>query len=174
MNNKHKASVVKVIISDVDGVLTDGGIIYDSQGNESKRFHVRDGLMMKHIQSLGFKVGVITGRDSSVVRKRCEELGLAFHYHGIKDKIQCYEKIKATYNFSDVEVAYIGDDWNDLSLLQRVGFSAAPVDAAEAVRKSVDFLLHSKGGEGAFRELAEYILKSQNQYETLLNNFFKP
>ena len=116
-NTKEKAKKIKAILFDVDGVLTDGGIIYDDSGLEYKRYNVKDGQIISHLKRLGFVVGAITGRESDVVKNRCVELKLDFHKHGIKDKLVEYAYFKKEYNLKDEEVAYIGDDIIDLSIL---------------------------------------------------------
>lgn len=152
---------IKAIIFDVDGVLTDGGIIYDNSGIEIKRFNVKDGQIISHLKKAGFLVGAITGRDSQVVKNRCEELKLDFHYHGSSDKLVQYEAIKKEYKLEDKEIAYMGDDIIDLSILTRCGLSATPNDARDYIKERVDFIAPSKGGDGALRDLADFILDGQ-------------
>ena len=168
MSVKEKAKKIKAIVFDVDGVLTDGGIIYDNSGMELKRFNVKDGQIISHLKKAGFIVGAITGRDSQVVKNRCEELKLDFHFHGSSDKLVQYEKIKETYSLKDNEIAYMGDDIIDLSILTRCGLSASPQDAREYIKKHVDFIAPSKGGDGALRDLADYILDAQGFLDKIL------
>ncbi|MED7820131.1 MULTISPECIES: KdsC family phosphatase [unclassified Francisella] len=164
---------IKSIIFDVDGVLTDGGIIYDNQGNEIKKFNVKDGQIISHLRSLGFFVGVITGRNSPVVKYRCEELKLDFHYHGSPNKLVDYEKIKRDFKLLDENIAYIGDDIIDLPILARCGFSGAPTDAREYIKKEVDYVTASKGGEGALRDFADHILQEQGLFNKVLEKYLK-
>jgi 3-deoxy-D-manno-octulosonate 8-phosphate phosphatase (KDO 8-P phosphatase) len=164
----EKAKKIKAIITDVDGVLTDGGIIYDNDYREYKRYNVKDGQIITHLKQLGFIVGAITGRESSVVKKRMEELKFTFHYHGIKDKLLEYENIKLKYNLKDEEIAYIGDDIIDLSILCRCGLSVTPKDAREYIQNEVDIVTPSKGGEGVFRDVADMILREQELLENLI------
>jgi len=164
---------IKAIVFDVDGVLTDGGIIYDNSGLEIKRFNVKDGQIISHLKRLGFIVGAITGRNSQVVRNRCEELKLDFHYHGSSDKLVQYEKIKNDYNLQDENIAYIGDDIIDLPILSRCGLSATPNDAREYIKKHVDYITPSKGGDGALRDFADMILEKQGLLKELINSFLK-
>jgi len=164
----NKAKKIKAIIFDVDGVLTDGGIIYDNSGMEIKRFNVKDGQIISHLKKAGFVVGAITGRDSQVVKNRCKELKLDFHFHGSHDKLVQYNKIKEEYNLEDEEIAYIGDDIIDLSILTRCGLSATPNDARSYTKKYVDFVTPSKGGDGALRDLADLILEKQNILEGII------
>jgi len=167
-NIKEKAKNIKAILFDVDGVLTDGGIIYDDSGLEYKRYNVKDGQIISHLKRLGFIVGAVTGRESNVVKNRCVELKLDFHKHGIKDKLVEYTYFKKEYNLKDEEIAYIGDDIIDLSILARCGLSATPNDARVYMKKSVDIVTDSKGGEGVLRDIADYILESQDLLETLI------
>ena len=167
-NTLEKAQKIKAILFDVDGVLTDGGIIYDDTGLEYKRYNVKDGQIISHLKRLGFIVGAITGRESDVVKNRCVELKLDFHKHGVKDKLIEYNSFKDQYNFVDEEIAYIGDDIIDLSILVRCGLSATPNDAREYIKENVNIVTFSKGGEGVFRDVADYILDSQNLLQELI------
>ena len=163
-----KAKKIKAILFDVDGVLTDGGIIYDNTGLEYKRYNVKDGQIISHLKRLGFVVGAITGRESDVVKNRCIELKLDFHKHGVKDKLIEYRNFRKKYNLKDKHIAYIGDDIIDLSILTRCGLSATPNDAREYMKKNVDIVTTSKGGDGVFRDLADYILESQDLLKELI------
>jgi 3-deoxy-D-manno-octulosonate 8-phosphate phosphatase (KDO 8-P phosphatase) len=173
MSVELKAKKIKAIAFDVDGVLTDGGIIYDNSGMEIKRFNVKDGQIISHLKKAGFVVGAITGRDSKVVKNRCEELKLDFHYHGSSDKLVQYKRIKVDYNLQDEEIAYIGDDIIDLPILTRCGLSGTPNDARAYIKKYVDIVTDSRGGEGALRDLADLILESQGLFEKILSHYIK-
>jgi len=167
-NSKKKAKKIKAILFDIDGVLTDGGIIYDDNGLEYKRYNVKDGQIISHLKRLGFIVGAITGRESDVVKNRCEELKLDFHKHGVKDKLQEYKKFKKKYSLKNKEIAYIGDDIIDLAILVRCGLSATPSDAREYMKNSVDIVTSVKGGDGVFRDVADYILEAQSLLTELI------
>jgi len=161
MSVANKAKKIKAILFDVDGVLTDGGIIYDDTSLEYKRYNVKDGQIISHLKKYDFVVGAITGRESDVVKNRCEELKLDYHKHGVKDKLVEYENFKALYELEDEQIAYMGDDIIDLCILVRCGLSAVPSDAREYMKKHADFIASSKGGDGALRDLADYVLDTQ-------------
>lgn len=164
----QKARQIKAIFFDVDGVLTDGGIIYDNAGMELKRFNVKDGQIIKYLRKAGILTAVITGRDSQVVRNRCEELKIDKHYHGVKDKLVVYDKLKEKWQLTDEQIAYIGDDINDLPILTRCGLSCTPADGHLKVRERANLVLSLKGGEGTLRELADLVLESQGLYAQII------
>jgi len=167
-NTLEKAKKIKAILFDIDGVLTDGGIIYDSTGLEYKKYNVKDGQILSHLKKLGFIVGAITGRESDVVKNRCDELNLDFHKHGVKDKLIEFNLFKKQYNLQDEQISYIGDDIIDLSVLVRCGLSATPNDARVYIKENVDIVTTSRGGEGVFRDIADYILESQELLDELI------
>lgn len=158
---RDKASKIKLLITDVDGVLTDGGIIYDDRKIEFKRFHVKDGFIVQHLRKNGVLVGAITGRESKVVENRCEELNFDFHYHGVRDKLKKLMEVLEVLEIELEEVAYIGDDLLDLPLLNKVGFSVCPKDAMPYVAEHVDFISTLTGGQGVFREVGDIILDAK-------------
>lgn len=166
--NSKKAKNIKAILFDVDGVLTDGGIIYDDNGIEYKRYNVKDGQIISHLKHLGFIVGAITGRESDVVKNRCKELRLDFHKHGVKNKLKEYKKFKKRYKLKNKHIAYIGDDIIDLSILVKCGLSATPNDARAYMKDNVNIVTVSKGGEGVLRDISDYILESQGLLENLI------
>jgi 3-deoxy-D-manno-octulosonate 8-phosphate phosphatase (KDO 8-P phosphatase) len=164
---KNKAKKIKVVIFDVDGVLTDGSIILDNEGNEFKMFHVRDGHGIKMLNKAGIKVAIITGRKSLVVERRAKELGVTELYQGIFKKSSVYESLLQKYNCSDEEVAFMGDDIVDIELLKRAGLSAVPADADEGAKKWACFISTKRGGRGAVREFIELILKSSGHWDSV-------
>src|SRR5690606_35120645 len=167
----EKAKRIKLLITDVDGVLTDGGIIYDDNGIEYKRFNVKDGQIVQYLRSSGIAVGVISGRNSQVVKNRCEELKFDFHYHGIAEKGIKLEEILRELNISYHECGFIGDDIWDLPILTKVGFSAAPSDALPYVKARVGFVSALAGGQGVFREVGDLILMSQGLIDPIIAQF---
>jgi len=168
-----KAKNIKCIISDVDGVMTNGDIIYDNNGLESKHFSVKDGQIIKYLKSSSILIGVITGRDSQVVKNRCRELEMDFHFHGIKDKNATLNSLLEEYHLELNQVAYIGDDLNDLPVLSKVGLSATPADGHFKVKKEVDLVLNTQGGKGALRELSDIILDSQDLYDSIISKLLE-
>ncbi len=165
-----KASGVKLLITDIDGVMTDGGIIYDDPGTEYKKFNVKDGLIVQHLRKNKILVGAITGRTSQVVENRCEELKFDFHYHGVKDKGRKLHELLETLEIQLDEVAFIGDDLIDLPVLTQVGLAIAPSDALVYVKPFVDYVSRFAGGEGAFREAADLILHAKGLLLPIIEN----
>ncbi len=160
-----KAKKIKLLLLDVDGVLTDGTIFLDNRGNELKAFHVRDGHGIKLAQRTGIVVGIITGRKSEVVNIRARELGIQEVHQGAHEKIIAYEAIIAKYGIADDEVAYMGDDVVDLDIFKRVGMAVGVADADPAIRPYVDMITKTDGGRGAVREFINFILKSQGKLQ---------
>jgi len=156
---KSRLHKIKLLLLDVDGVMTDGGIYLSNSGDEFKKFNIQDGYGITKLRSAGFKIGIITGRVSNIVTKRAEELGITEVHQNLENKLETYEHIKAKWKLSDEEVAYIGDDEFDLPVLERVGFSASPSDAVPSVKKRVHFVCTRSGGNGAVREVIDLILK---------------
>ncbi len=169
---EQQLAKIKLLLLDVDGVLTDGRIIYDNQGNELKAFDVKDGHGLKMIQRAGIRVGIITGRNSAVVSHRAEELGIEILYQGALRKLEPYLEILAEQNLTDEQVAYIGDDIVDLPILQRVGFSATVADAIPEVFPCVDYITTRPGGGGAVREICDLLLRASGQWDEITNRYF--
>lgn len=157
---KDKIKKIKLFITDVDGVLTDTGMYYSEKGDELKKFNTRDGKGIERLREKGIKVGIITSEDTKIVDDRAKKLKVDFLFQGRKDggkleaAIEMCKKIGIGLN----EVAYIGDDLNDLSIIEKVGFSACPADAIELVNSQVDYTCYKKGGKGCVREVAELII----------------
>ncbi len=164
MSVEKKAIRVTLLLSDVDGVLTDGRVILNSDGSESKQFHVRDGVGIMWAQRVGLKVGLLSARISAATTQRAAQLKIPLVVQGAESKLKAYEKILKKNRLTDADVAYIGDDLIDLPVLSRVGLSAAPADAVLTVRKSVDWVSNCPGGAGAVRELVELVLRAQGKW----------
>jgi 3-deoxy-D-manno-octulosonate 8-phosphate phosphatase (KDO 8-P phosphatase) len=158
---------IKLLILDVDGVLTDGRIILDNKGNELKMFHVRDGHGVRMLTRAGIKVAIITGRTSDVVSRRAEEMGVTDVYQGIYKKSAIYEDLLRKYNLKDEEVAFMGDDVVDIEILKRVGLPAVPADADEGTKGFAYFISTKEGGRGAVRELIDFILRSSDLWDSV-------
>ncbi len=164
---------IKLLLLDVDGVMTDGRIIFDSNGIESKFFNVKDGHGIKLVQRAGIEVGIISGRASQVVANRAAELGITRLFQGALDKLAIYQGIIRETGLSDAQVAFMGDDVIDIPVLSRVGFAAAPADAVEEVFPHVQFVSRNRGGWGAVREVCDLILKAQGSWETVTSRYFR-
>lgn len=155
------ASRVKAIFFDVDGVLTDGKIIYDDAGRELKQFNVKDGAIIKYLRKAGVVTGVISGRESAAVSKRISELKIDFCHQGILDKGDVCKKLAKHYNLKLKEVAFIGDDLPDVAAFEVVGLSVCPADAPYYIRAKADIVTRAKGGDGVLREFADLVLEAK-------------
>ena len=165
------AKKIKLIAFDVDGVLTDGKINYSSSGEEIKSFNVRDGHAIKMAARAGLTIAVITGRESPIVQRRCEELGIELLYQGIKDKQLSLGDIMERTGFAASEITFMGDDIVDLPVMMSVGLGCSPSDAAEEVRQRSDLVTRAPGGNGAARELVFLILQAQGLFEGLMARY---
>ncbi|MFZ0132765.1 MAG: HAD-IIIA family hydrolase [Desulfobacterales bacterium] len=168
---QEKLQQIKMILMDVDGVLTGGEIIYSSSGDELKIFNIRDGMGIALARMAGLKTGIITGRKSEMVRRRAEELKIDVVVQGQARKLAAYEDIKSRYTLADADIAFIGDDLPDLCILKRAGFGAAVADASETVKRAGDYVTTAAGGRGAVREVIEVILSGQGKLEPLERRF---
>lgn len=168
-----KAGKVRLLLLDVDGVLSDGGITVDGEGRETKRFHVRDGHGIRMMQRVGIEVGILSGRRADAVDVRAAELGISLVRQGEFDKVAAWKEILADRGVSAGETAYVGDDLVDLPLLRKVGFSATVADAEEPVRAAADYVSSRPGGQGAVREIIEFILRSGGRFEAAAGKYFR-
>jgi 3-deoxy-D-manno-octulosonate 8-phosphate phosphatase (KDO 8-P phosphatase) len=156
---QEKAAKIKLLLTDVDGVLTDNGVYYSEVGEVMKRFSIRDGMGVERLRKLcGIETGIVTGERSPAVAKRAEKLQISSLHLGIKDKEALLESILAEKNLKAEEVAFIGDDVNDLGIMGKVGLTACPSNAMFQVVAVVDYHCREKGGDGAFREFAEWLI----------------
>ena len=158
---QQKAAKVKLVLTDSDGVLTDNGVYYGEHGEVMKRFSIRDGMGVERLRNIGIETGIITGETSPSVRTRAAKLKITELHLGIKDKASLFKQILEAKKLTADEVAYIGDDVNDLGIMTLTGFTACPADAMPQVTRRVDYICKNNGGHGAFRELAEYIIAAQ-------------
>jgi 3-deoxy-D-manno-octulosonate 8-phosphate phosphatase (KDO 8-P phosphatase) len=161
---------LRLILSDVDGVMTDGTLLLLPDGQEAKSFHVRDGLAITLAHQAGLRTGLVSGRTSAVVERRAAELKMALVRQGIKDKGAALREILAQESLAPHEVAYIGDDVVDLPVLQAVGLSAAPADAPLEVRAEAFMVMEARGGAGCLREFIEAILRARGDWERVLQS----
>ncbi len=166
MNEKAKA--VRMMVFDVDGVLTDGGLHYTDSGEEIKTFNTLDGLGMKLLKDSGVKLAIITGRSSRIVEHRARQLGVDYVYQGVHDKFETFRKLLAETGLGTGQCAYMGDDLVDLPVMRRVAFAVAVPDSPELVRSHADYVTRLSGGRGAVREACEVIMQAQGTLEAAL------
>ena len=162
---------IEVLLMDVDGVMTDGGIIFNDTGIEMKRFDIQDGMGIDMAVRSGLTVGIITGRKSELVLRRASELGMTIIKQGYYDKMIALEECLTEHNISETKIGYIGDDLLDLAVLKRVAFRAAPSNAVREVKKAVDYVCHASGGHGAVREVIDLILEVRGVRSSLINEY---
>jgi 3-deoxy-D-manno-octulosonate 8-phosphate phosphatase (KDO 8-P phosphatase) len=170
MSIQAKASIIKLLLFDVDGVLTDGKILLHPDGTESKQFDIKDGTGLVWAQRAGLKVGLLSARSAAATTQRAAQLGIAIVHQGVASKSLAYDDILRQHDLTDADVAYMGDDVLDLPVIVRAGLSASPSDAVEEVRRRVDFVSRAGGGDGAARELVELVLKAQGRWEPLFDH----
>lgn len=164
-------SEIRLIITDIDGVWTDGRIIYTSAGDEIKEFNVRDGLGVKLAQRCGIEFAIVTGRKFEPLARRAKELGIDRVHEGVEMKLDTVRSIAAEMKIDLRQVAYVGDDLPDLAAMKAVGLSAAPADAAPEIRAIATWRLDSQGGRGVVRELVERLLFERNEWTALVDQF---
>jgi len=167
-----KAKNIKLVIFDVDGVLTDGSIIIGDDGEEYKAFHSRDGHGMRLLQYTGVEIAIITGRTSKVVEHRMNNLGISHVFQGQQVKLPAYEQLIEQLGLTHDQCAYVGDDWVDLAIMNRVGLAIAVQDAAPLVKKHAHWTTPTNGGKGAAREVCELIMEAQNTLEDQIERHF--
>ena len=164
---------IKLLLLDVDGVMTDGRIIYDNDGGETKAFDVKDGHGLKLVQRAGIQVGIITGRQSAIVTRRATELGIDLVYQGVKDKRLPFNEILEKLSLTPEEVAYVGDDIVDLPVMRQVGFAATVADAMDDVKLYADMVTKRSGGRGAVREICDFLLKESGRWPSVTLHYFE-
>lgn len=168
MNVKDSIKKIKLLVLDVDGVLTDGKIILDSKGGETKVFDVQDGYGLVVLRKAGIKTAILTARSSVVVRHRARDLKIDKVYQDAFPKIVFYKKLLRNFKLKDEEVCFIGDDWPDIEVLRRVGFAVSVPNAVQEVKQVAHYVTKHKGGAGAVREVIEMILKTQGFWPAII------
>jgi 3-deoxy-D-glycero-D-galacto-nononate 9-phosphatase len=165
---------IKLVLTDIDGVWTDGGMYYDNTGNEWKKFNTSDSAGVLFCKNLGIPVGIITGEDTEIVRRRAEKLKIEYLFMGVKDKLKVAKELSDKLGLDITrDVAYIGDDINDIPLLKKVRISATPTNAPEYVKSFAKWSLSKRGGEGVFREFVEKILNESRILEKVIETYLK-
>lgn len=161
--------MIKLIVLDVDGCLSDGGLIYSADGVESKAFNVKDGLGISSWIKMGNIAAIITGRESQIVKRRAQELGIVHLFQGVHNKAKVLEELRVSLDIKPSEIAGIGDDLNDYTMLSKVGRSFTPKDGAKEIQKIVNTTLSKNGGKGAVREMIEILIDENHQRELFLS-----
>jgi 3-deoxy-D-manno-octulosonate 8-phosphate phosphatase (KDO 8-P phosphatase) len=170
---ERRASRIKLLLMDCDGVLTDGRLWLTENGDEQKSFNTKDGLGLALLHRAGLQSGIISGRKSIAVERRAQELGIEFLRQGDEQKIAAFEEVLRLAGVNEDEVAFIGDDLSDIPLMQRSELAVAVADAVEEARAAAHYVTHAEGGRGAVREVVEIILKSQGRWNDLIEGYLK-
>ena len=168
-----KAREIKLLLLDVDGVLTNGSITYSSAGDEIKSFHCRDGFGMNMLKKIGVTVGLITARKSLAVERRALDLSLTHVYQGARNKVKVFREVVAELGITPLQSAFVGDDWLDLPLLAKVGLAAAVGDASPEVKEIAHFVTQNRGGNGAVREVCDLIIEARGMRRALLKQYME-
>jgi len=168
---EKKMRKVKLLLLDVDGVLTNGTITYNAKGKEIKSFSVKDGLGLRLLMDAGIQVGIITGRSSEALAARCKDLGIDLLFDGIKDKVKALETILKQTGIEAAQTAFAGDDLPDICVMKRVGLAITVSDASPDVMGFAHIITSKKGGKGAIREVCENILKAKGRWDNILMGF---
>jgi YrbI family 3-deoxy-D-manno-octulosonate 8-phosphate phosphatase len=171
MNINNRGTLPKLVLTDIDGVWTDGGMYYDQLGNEFKKFHTYDSAGVLFCKDLGIPVGIITGKKTQIVERRANKLKVDFLFQGVNDKVEVADKLRKQMAIKWDEIAYIGDDINDIKLLEKVGWSATTDNAPIYVKKTVNFVVNVRGGDGAFRSFIEAIITQAGMFDMVLAKY---
>lgn len=174
MDCKARAARVKLLVFDVDGVLTSGQIFIGQDGEIMKQFYAQDGLSISAAHSVGLKTAIITGRTSEIVKIRGAELKIGDIHQGAMNKVEALTELVAKYQLTLDQVGYVGDDLNDLPAITKVGFACAPANAVSEIKERVHYVAIKQGGNGAVREIIEYILKAQGKWEQVIAAYTNP
>jgi 3-deoxy-D-manno-octulosonate 8-phosphate phosphatase (KDO 8-P phosphatase) len=165
----ERAKPIQLVISDVDGVMSDGRVFMTNSGDEMKAFHTRDGKGVKLLMNADIEFAVITGRQSNIVQQRMESLGVRYIYQGKEDKLETYERLRQSLNLEYDQVAYIGDDLPDLPLIRRSGLGVAPIDGHSMIKPHCDWITPTASGNGSLRDLCDLILIAQNRMQAIID-----
>jgi len=171
MELQQRCQQVELIVADVDGVLTNGCLVFNNQGIETKQFHMRDGMAVSLWQRAGYRFGLMTSRSSHVVRMRAAELEIEIVRQGVANKLASIREIMANLGLSGTRVCYIGDDLPDLPVVRAVGLGVAVADACEELRRAAHYVTNAPGGAGAVREVVELILKAQRRWDDVIQPY---
>ncbi|MEM9657459.1 MAG: HAD hydrolase family protein, partial [Planctomycetota bacterium] len=171
MNLVERCAAIELLLTDVDGVLTDGGVVLDDRGVETKRFSIRDGLAVRLWQNAGGNLGIVTGRSSRIVARRADELDIRFVRQGVDEKLPVVREISQSLRLSPEQVAFIGDDLPDLPPIRWAGLGVAVGDAVVEVRDAAEYVTSAVGGQGALREVVELLLKSSDRWQAAVERF---
>ena len=171
--NEERARRIKVIVFDVDGVMTDGGLILGDDGQEYKQFHSQDGLGMKLLKASGVQMAIITGRTSKVVIKRAENTGIAHFYQGVEDKLEAFVELTKSLNISAEECAFMGDDVVDLPPMRKSGFAITVPHAMPLVKQYAHYITTLQAGRGAVREVCEFIMRAQGTFDAQMARYLQ-
>jgi 3-deoxy-D-manno-octulosonate 8-phosphate phosphatase (KDO 8-P phosphatase) len=171
MDIEGKARQIRLVLFDVDGVLTDGKVLLHADGSESKLFDIRDGTGVVWAERSGIRIGLLSARHSPTTTQRAAQLGITLVHQGVASKLETFEQILRETHLAEEHVAFLGDDVLDLPVLSRAGLSAAPADAVDDVRTRVDWVARARGGDGAARELIELVLRAQGKWDALLASY---
>lgn len=171
MRLEERCRSIELILSDVDGVLTDGGVLFDNQGIELKQFHIRDGLGIRLWQKAGYKFGILTARSSHIVKVRAAELKIDIVRQGFEEKLPVATEILAGLRLAPEQVCFIGDDLTDLPVMRHIGLGVAVADAVAEVRAAAGYVTRLPGGRGAVRETVELLLKAKHRWEDLIHSY---
>lgn len=167
----EKAKPIRLVIFDVDGVLTSGTLTYSLNGIEVKNFHVHDGQGIKLLKKTGVDIGIITTCQSNITKRRMQDLGIEHLYQGQVDKLPAYEDLKQKLQLNDAQIAYVGDDLPDLPMLKRVGLAVTVANATPIIQQHAHWITKSKGGRGAVREICDFIMQAQGSYQTIIDSY---
>ena len=167
----QKLKGIQLLLLDVDGVLTDGSIVYSDAGSEIKEFNVKDGFGIKIVMAVGIEVSLVTGRTSEALDRRCRDLGINYIYDGVQHKARLLDKILTDTGTGADATAFIGDDLPDIPLMRRIGLPIAVADAHEMVRDCAEWVTSAPGGRGAVREVCDALLKARGKWEEILKKF---